>query len=188
MTIAIIAMGNMERKALNTFHPKPKACLRLLDDYSRIEKALQVASLLTHLNSAELNIPFACRRERDDPPSFFDLIINRTENSLPLSIYRTPTYTSRYLHCGSNHPASHKSSVSNALIRRTGTRYSLEPDRRYGNKILLTELRSNGCPRASHFIHKIIRQQKRSNLRKKSPDPSSPSQKRVCITYVGGAS
>ncbi|XP_049527534.1 uncharacterized protein LOC125947186 [Dermacentor silvarum] len=187
VTMANLTMENIEDRALSTFSPKPKVFLRYMDDCFCIVKESQVENLQSHLNSIDPDIQFTSEREQNGSLPFLDVQVTRTNGNLKFSVYRKPTHTGRYLHFSSNHPANHKASVVNSLLRRVETHCTLESDQKKERRTVLNELKRNGY--TTEFIRKTTRQQKRKNkLRDLQPLTPPRPQKRVSIPYVKGTS
>ncbi|KAM7313019.1 uncharacterized protein ISCGN_002940 [Ixodes scapularis] len=85
VTMANLTLGYIEQKALSCFNPKPKTCLRYVDDCFCIVEACEVERLCQCSNSVEPSIQFTVERETDGVLLFW-IVVNRIKKFKPASV------------------------------------------------------------------------------------------------------
>ena len=117
--IANKEMEDLEQTAIKTFHSPPMCWLRYVDDVYAIIKKEHLDDFHQHLNSMQASIKFTREKELNGTLSFLDVTVTRKhDGSLITSVYRKPTYTSRYLSFDSHHPLSQKLSIPRTLLEQ----------------------------------------------------------------------
>ncbi|KAM7304973.1 uncharacterized protein ISCGN_014873 [Ixodes scapularis] len=187
VTTANLTMEAIEHRALESFTARPKVFLRYVDDCFCIMKKSEVNNFLAHLNSIEPAIQFTVETEKNDALPFLDVLVKRQKDQLEFTVYRKPTHTGRYLRFDSNHPASHKASVVQALLSRAKTICSSEDYRKKEEETIISDLLNNGYTRS--FIQRIARRQRKSDRRLRpigeTQEIAHPrSTTRICVPYI----
>ena len=117
--IANLFMEEFEVKALSTCPHPLSLWLRFVDDTFVITRPEHSWALLQHINSQDPHIQFTVEpTQHGSLPFLVTLVTIEPNNTFSTTVYRKPTHTDQYLHCGSNHHITAKQSVFNTLAHR----------------------------------------------------------------------
>lgn len=105
--------SSMSRKACF-----PRYWRRYVDDIVAIIKKDKEKELLNELNSCHDSIKFTIEMESDGKLPFLDLLLDRNQGAIEISIYRKPTSTYRYIPYTSNTSYQHKMAAFNSFVYR----------------------------------------------------------------------
>jgi hypothetical protein len=104
---------NMSRKSCF-----PRYWRRYVDDILVVVNKEKVEELLFELNSCYDSIKFTIEAEVNGKLPFLDLLLDRKNGIIEMSIYRKPTSTYRYIPYTSNTSYQHKMAAFNSMVYR----------------------------------------------------------------------
>jgi len=144
-TIANLVMEYIEERAISTATHPPRWWYRYLEDSHSGLKKDYMQEVHDHLNSVNPNIQFTKEVEKDNRFSFATsttIVCGR----IPVSVYRKPTRTKKYLDYNSHHLSQHKRSAFNTLLHRAQEIPSTNEDRSRDRRHVIQVLRDNKYP------------------------------------------
>ena len=116
--LANIFVGYYEAKLFENMQ-KPISYFRYVDDIFIAHKnSFDIKMFYNEISSLHPSLKFTFEKETDGSLPFLDVLLQRTFNSLQMSVYRKPTFVGQYIPWRSFCPKSQKVSLFSCLVFR----------------------------------------------------------------------
>ena len=184
VTVANLAMEDVEERALTSFPSTPPFWKRYVDDTCTALRLNQLAAFHEHCNSMEPSIDMKWRRKKLKLPFLDTQVTHHPDGTLSTTVYRKRTHMDRYLDFDSHHPLAHKLAVVKTLLSRADTHCTFVPDKTQEQLHVTESLVLNGYP---HQVVSRCHDQRRP-VRGPEQGPPSPLSANVTIPYIRNVS